>query len=547
MRMSSEGYNNTAYGHPLVSVVITTYNHAAFLPDAIGSVLGQTYKNIELIVIDDGSTDNTKGLMCLYPQVKYHFQENRGLPAARNTGAILSSGVYIVFLDADDMFYPDAIAVNVKYFSEHPEYGFISGGHDLMTEDKQIMDSPEWQQFPSKDHYLSLLRNDYISMHAAVMYRKEVFTDHHYDETLISCEDYDFYLQIAKNYPVLSHNIKLAAYRKHANSMSMNILQMYHSAIKVIHKHYHTNAGDDVVNSCKKGIRDVRSHYAELLFGSMITGNIYKEVDFREIISVISLLSRGYFFLLIRYYLEKILRWVSRKSFSFARRIARIISGGSEYIVPRVGKVWIQDLNRSTPFNISSGIDQSGHIDNYYIEQFLRDNACYVKGNVLVMGNGDDTLTYGGEGVIKYDLLHIYALHSQSPVPDKFHYIPADFYDCIIIRQSLHLVYDFNSIIRNCFRSLKKEGVLLLTVPGITPVDPDEDQYHWYWSFTGNAIDKLLMQYFDPVNIQVHTFGNVLVAASFLYGIEVSKLNKIELEQHDPAYQVVIAAKAVKS
>src|SRR5688572_7471549 len=96
---------------PLVSVIIPCYNHALYLREAIGSVEQQTYTHTEIIVVDDGSTDETKLVVSSFPSVKYIHQHNSGLSAARNKGIEEASGQYLVFLDADDWLYPDAIRI----------------------------------------------------------------------------------------------------------------------------------------------------------------------------------------------------------------------------------------------------------------------------------------------------------------------------------------------------------------------------------------------------------------------------------------------------
>lgn len=106
---------------PLVSIVIPSYNCAQYLPECIDSCLAQTYPNIEIIVVDDGSTDNTKTVLQPYlGKVVYFFQENGGLAEARNTGQRIARGEYIAWLDADDIAHPERIMVQALYLEEHP-------------------------------------------------------------------------------------------------------------------------------------------------------------------------------------------------------------------------------------------------------------------------------------------------------------------------------------------------------------------------------------------------------------------------------------------
>ena len=105
----------------LVSVIIPSYNHGNFLSRAIDSVLSQTYRNVEIIVVDDGSSDNTKQVAESFPHVVYVYQHNQGLSAARNTGIDHSKGKYLLFLDADDWLSVDAIKKDLDILIEHPE------------------------------------------------------------------------------------------------------------------------------------------------------------------------------------------------------------------------------------------------------------------------------------------------------------------------------------------------------------------------------------------------------------------------------------------
>ncbi len=533
----------------LVSVVITAYNHSRYLPDAIESVLNQSWPAIELIVIDDGSTDNTADIIAHYPQVKYTYQPNKGLPAARNAGALISKGKYVVFLDADDMLYPDAIATNTQYFKQHPDCGFISGGHDLMNDEKTILPSKEWQRFPQKEHYKALLCCDYISMHAAVMYRRDVFAFHQYDETLSACEDYDFYLQVAKDYPVFSHNIKLAAYRKHGNNMSGNVLHMYKSAMKVMRKHKDLQHHSSTKACYRIGKKDIRSHYAGLLLSDLIRGKQVRPYLTKDLFSVLFLLNRKGVIRLGKYSVKRMGSKGEKYALALGRRINRLVKGGSQSLVPRPGNLWIKDLNRTTPFNKTAGTAGGGAIDRYYITEFLNQNAVCIAGNVLESLNASDAGGWGGASINSSKLLINNGEGQPVIIPESgtTRQKQTPQYDCILLVQFLHQVYDYKKMMRFCFQSLKKGGVLLLTVPGISTTGyGGRNDDTPYWNFTGNAINRFLAEYFNPADIRVTTYGNVLAATALLHGIGASALTPLELSENDPNYQVIVAAKVTK-
>src|SRR5919112_3168501 len=119
----------------LVSVIIPSYNHAHYLGEAIESVLSQSYRNFEIIVVDDGSTDNTSEVASHYEEVRLVRQENRGLAGARNSGLAEAEGEYLVFLDADDRLLPRALEVNLTELAAHPQCALVAGYQWLIEAD----------------------------------------------------------------------------------------------------------------------------------------------------------------------------------------------------------------------------------------------------------------------------------------------------------------------------------------------------------------------------------------------------------------------------
>jgi glycosyltransferase involved in cell wall biosynthesis len=222
--------------NPLVSVIIPTYNHASYLKKAISSIQEQTYANIEIIVMDDGSTDNTKDLISDLRDIRYFYQENAGLSAARNNAIAYSQGEYLLFLDADDWLYPDAVSIQMSYLSVDPELYFVSGNHmKILVDDNRIFQSAPYDI--EDGNFLSILRFHYIAHPAAVMFRRKVFDEYTFDESLKSCQDFDLYLSIARNHKVRHHSQLVSAYRLHSSNMSSNHVFMLEEILLVMEKH----------------------------------------------------------------------------------------------------------------------------------------------------------------------------------------------------------------------------------------------------------------------------------------------------------------------
>ncbi len=218
-------------------------------------------------------------------------------------------------------------------------------------------------------------------------------------------------------------------------------------------------------------------------------------------------------------------------------------------IIPPPGKVNMGDLARTTPFSEQFGYDRGGPVDRYYIENFLQEKAPIIRGRVLEIGDNEYTLHFGASAVTQSDILHVDEKNEKATFTGDLSnapQLPSDSFDCIILTQTLHLIYNYKEAIKTCYRILKPGGTLLLTVPGISHIDKGEWKEIWLWSFTDNSIKIILSEVFNREKITVNTFGNVLVATAFLYGLGQPEITKEQMDATDPHYQVIITASAVK-
>jgi len=205
---------------PLASIVIPCYNQAHFLPEAIESALSQRHRPIEVIVVDDGSPDNAAEVVARYPHVRYVRQENRGLGGARNTGFRVSKGEYILFLDADDRFTPDAAAAHLCCFTKHPEAGFVVGDIDNIALDGSYLGSP---RFPLLEGsvYEDVLKVNHVANSIAVMWRRSVFEQlGGFRPSCSPAEDIELLLRAARLFQTAHHRATVAQYRRYPNTLS---------------------------------------------------------------------------------------------------------------------------------------------------------------------------------------------------------------------------------------------------------------------------------------------------------------------------------------
>ncbi len=529
--------------NPLISVVIPCYNHAHYLPEAIESLRQQSFQDFEIIVVDDGSSDNTREVALEYPEVRYVYKENGGLSSARNTGIKESKGDFLVFLDADDWLFRRGLEINVGYLQQNQDLAFVSGAFDAAHVNENI--TKEYVREVNKDHYCRLLEGNYIGMVAAVMFRRRVFDEVLFDTSLKSCEDYDLYLEIARKYPVFHHTSKIAVYRIHSSNMSANIPRMLNIALEVLGRQKNKLKTAAEKEAYRKGRAWWKEYYGQLLYDKLVWNHLPHSGE-----AAITLLKNrpAFYFSYIRIKTPKMIK-SKIKSFVPDSLKTLLRKGAPANGKASVKPVSMGDMDSLSPFSKYFGYDRGGAIDRYYVENFLQKEAGSIKGRVLEIGDNAYTMSYGKEQVKQSDILHVDERNPDATlygdISDAPH-IPDNTFDCIVLTQTLHLIYNFKEALHTCYRILKPGGTLLLTVPGITPIDHDEWKETWYWSFTDKAMKMLMKETFPAGNIEVNAFGNVNVAAAFLYGMGLPEVSKEKLDHHDEHFQVIVTVKAVK-
>jgi len=188
--------------NPLVSVIIPTYNRAWILNEAIDSVLAQGFKDFELIIVDDGSTDNTRDLLTQYGHaIRIIKKQNGGVSSARNRGILSSQGDLIAFLDSDDFWLPQKLSMQINLFRSNPDILICQTEEIWIRNGKRVNPRKRHQKVSGMifENSLDLC----LVSPSAVMMHKKIFDDIGlFDEKLPACEDYDLWLRISTQYPV---------------------------------------------------------------------------------------------------------------------------------------------------------------------------------------------------------------------------------------------------------------------------------------------------------------------------------------------------------
>jgi glycosyltransferase involved in cell wall biosynthesis len=229
---------------PKVSVIIPTYNRAHYVTEAIQSVLNQSYKDFEIIVIDDGSTDNTREVIerLKDPRLKYFYQENQGVCVARNNGINVSVGEYIYFLDSDDVLLENALEKGVRVLNRHPDVALSHGQAYPIDEKGRVFDLPKPKNIRpgvyqgTKEIFHFLRYGNYFCPSLTIVRRSSIIDVGLFDPAFNSgSEDFELWVRLAKQYPVSYIVDPVAKCRVHSSSISagrdLNEIEKSHGRI----------------------------------------------------------------------------------------------------------------------------------------------------------------------------------------------------------------------------------------------------------------------------------------------------------------------------
>ena len=442
-----------------------------------------------------------------------------------------------MFLDADDRLVPQALEAGLDDFAAHPECAFVFGAFRKIDATGKPLAERAAMRPLGGDAYLGLLRNNQICMHATAMFRRRALEDvGGYDTSLPACEDYDLYLKIARRFPAHQHARLVAEYRMHPGQMSVRLRMMLKTAKRVLlAQRKFVEENPTYTKAIKTGIKNFEECYGNLMLDRVKED--WRMGRRKEVLAGLWRLFRdtGYqarYWGLIHKHAPRLLP--ARAFF------------GRLFPTPAVR---FGDLRRLTPFSREFGFDRGTPVDRFYIEWFLSCSEADIRGRVLEIGDNSYTKRFGSNRVTHSDVLHVQEGNPQATFIGDLssaEHIPSDVFDCIILTQTLHLIYDMKAAIRTLYRILKPGGVLLATIPGISQLERGPWKDAWYWSLTILSTRRLAEEAFPREKVEVESHGNVLAATAFLMGLAAEELDCAELEHRDPLYQLLITLRAAK-
>jgi SAM-dependent methyltransferase len=207
------------------------------------------------------------------------------------------------------------------------------------------------------------------------------------------------------------------------------------------------------------------------------------------------------------------------------------------------------DLRRLQPVSREFGYDRGRPVDRYYIERFLDTHRRDVTGRTLEIGDDGYTRRFGDDRTTQRDVLHLHGRNPAATIVGDLVDAPqiADAtFDCIVLTQTLHLIYDVDRAVATIHRILRPGGVGLATFPGISQLSGDEWSRTWSWGFDSRLASRLFASHFGEHNVSVEAYGNSLAAAAFLQGLATADLAPAQLNAEEDGCELLVAVRAVR-
>jgi glycosyltransferase involved in cell wall biosynthesis len=579
-------------------------NAARFMEEAIASVHAQTFEDWELILVDDGAFDGSSNIALeqarKYPgrirRVEHPQHANRGMSASRQRGVEESRGRWIAFLDADDVWHANKLREQLSILDAHPRAGMLYGaplywhGWTGVADDihrnhvpgigfsaDRLFEAPELLRLTAP------LGTGHVPCPSDVIVsRTAVDRVGGFEPTFRGAyEDVAFYVKVYLQEPVFVASATWTNYRIHSESCISTAVRTgsYQSSRLFFFNwfeqflHRKGLAGTDIAARLQSRLIPYR--HALLPSPTMteerplVVAPNPVPVDVGE--TLISWKSRdgasarvcvsedgGEETLIGNGATGSVTLEPIKQGVMYEVRLYPDVPGASpvdrirvtRLVDPGVGGESFGSLRRVVPVSRVFGFDRGQPVDRYYIDQFLAKHADDIRGRVLEIGESTYTKRFGGSRVESVDVLHIKPGNPDATIVGDLAAggnIPSDAYDCILLVQTLQLIFDTKAVIRTLHRILKSDGVVLATFPGISHKGRDEWTDAWCWAFTSVSASRLFGEQFAPAEVSIEKYGNVLATTAFLYGMASSELSVEELDYSDDCYEMLLAVRARKS
>ena len=492
-----------------IAAVITCHDLGRTLVEALQSVERQTRPAAEILVIDDASSElYTRQVL---GKLERHGSRivrgaGKGASAARNLGARLTSAEYLVCLDADDFFEPAYFEAAGARLDADPRLDFVSCA-------LRGFGAASYVWTPSLSTFVDAASTNAVP-HASTMVRRRLWEEiGGFDERVPSFELLDFWASAIEHgvrgdileQPLLNYRVRTGSgYRRSIQPAT------YRSRLE----HFYA-----------KHRAAVERHGPELILG--------KEA----------------FLLAQRNHRRALEERAAALEADLARLRLEIADTVRALDVRGLSRVEWGDLGRVEPISHQWGCDRGTPIDRYYIAAFLERYRSDVRGRVLEVKEPMYTQRFGGDAVISSDVIDIDPTNRLATITGDLRRadgIPTATFDCVILTQTLHVIDDMAAALAECERILRPGGVLLLTAPSVSRVDPASGLDGDFWRLTDASARKQFADIFPLDAFEVTSYGNVKACTAFLYGLSVEEMATADLDHRDEAFPLIVAIRAVK-
>lgn len=491
-------------------VVVTCYNLGSLLLEALDSVYVQSRQAAEVLIVDDGSTDGQTIRILETIEARGTCvvrASHKGVAAARNHGISLIGTDYVLLLDGDDVLAPECIETMAGALDEHQGLAFVTSGirsfGDIIS---------TWMP-PECTPGAALTRG---GPHISSLFRRRLWeAAGGFDESLENYEDTDFWIKAMRaglRGTVLPSY--LLNYRVRRNSRyAQAVVQERHASVKrtLFERHLGTLADQEQQEVLIDAFRIVAEQ--QVLAGVLSRRTAVLAADAAAVA-------------------DGILQAQARLS----AMQSRIVERG--------------DLDCAAPLSTIWGFDRGTPVDRALIADFLEQNRDAVHGRVLEVKDAGYARQFG-RADIECDVLDIDATNPHATIvadlscPED---LPAQRYDCIILTQVLHIIFDVRAALAGAYRMLKPGGTLLCTIPCVSRLsqEPVTGGDTDYWRLTRRGVEELVWSVFPSTSAWIESRGNALAAAGFCAGLSAEELPGNCLAQHDADAPVLCTVRATR-
>lgn len=493
---------------PDIAVVVRCCNSGRTLPAALASVRSQTRPASEIVLVDDGSTDVfTRQVLARLdaPDARLVRLGGSQPSAAWNRGIATTRAPYLVLLDAETLLDPSYLAEAARLLDERLDVDVVSCA-------VQVCENPPWRWTPPRFSFVEALALG--TFHVSSMFRRKVWEalDGFDEAPLMAYEDQDFWLRaIERGFRGEVLEAPLLRVRGGAGAPGPWLGPWRGRMDALLARHHEAVAkhGPDLICAFEAAVRQRQD---ELLRLDRLTAEIDAE---RESLS----------------------REIAEARRSLSSRGREPLDWG--------------ELRRPAPLSPLWGVDRGKPVDRYYVEGFLDAHRADIGGRVLEVKDPGYAVRFGGDRVTRADVLDLDPANARATIVAdlaRADAIASETFDCFILTQTVHIVYEIRSALSHALRILKPGGVLLCTLPALGRVNFENGGLDRgdFWRFTEASVRRLFAELLPPEAFAVTVHGNVVACTAFLQGLAAEELRAEELDATDPWVPLLFCVRAVK-